>query len=180
MWEWGRGGAKGPAQAAAAPAAGMRWQLSFARCKGFQQQEVLQLYHAHPFSCAARLLAATVAKSAGKTSQGGEVWPPGQPTDVKHGRLVFNTNVQGTMFNTAAGKAILTNFMQLLRSNTAAVFPPRNFGRMGLEPGYGLRLVNDPAYPCTCESAFGFRGWCVAAVRQGGWLTMAGRPAWQA
>lgn len=105
--------------------------------------------------CPALLLAATVAKSAGKTSQGGDVWPPGQPADVKHGRLVFNTNVHGTVFNTAAGKAILTNFMQLLRSNTAAVFPPRNFGRMDLEPGYGLRLVNEPTYPCTCESALG-------------------------
>ena len=95
--------------------------------------------------------AATVAKSAGKTSQGGDVWPPGQPADVSSGRLVFNTNIHGTVFNTAAGKETLTKFMQLLRTNTAAVFPPRTFGRMALEPGYGLRLVNDPSYPCTCE-----------------------------
>jgi len=108
------------------------------------------------------LPAATVAKSAGKTSQGGSVWPPGQPADVKAGRLVFNTNVHGTVFNSAAGKAVLSKFMDVLRSNTAAVFPPRTFGRMALEPGYGLRLVNEPAYPCTCESALGLL-WKVVA-----------------
>ena len=104
-----------------------------------------------------------MAKSASKTSQGGEVWPPGQPGDVKSGRLVFNTNIHGTVFDTAAGKAILTKFMELLSSNTAAVFAPRTFGRMELEPGYGLRLVNGPAYPCSCESALGL-GW------EWGWL----------
>ena len=67
---------------------------------------------------------------------------------------MFNTNIHGTALNTAAGKLTLTSFMQRLRSDTAAVFPPRTFGRMELEPGYGLRLVNDPAYPCTCESAW--------------------------
>ncbi len=66
---------------------------------------------------------------------------------------MFNTNIHGTVFNTAAGKAALTQFMQLLQTNTAAVFPPRTFGRMALDPGYGLRLVNQPAYPCTCEGA---------------------------
>ncbi|PRW44907.1 fibronectin isoform X1 [Chlorella sorokiniana] len=104
----------------------------------------------HWRACAAPV-SPTVAKSSGKTSQGGEVWPPGQPADVKRGRLVFNTNVHGTVFNTAAGKVILSKFMEVLRFNTAAVFPPRTFGRMALEPGYGLRLVNDPSYPCTCE-----------------------------
>ena len=97
------------------------------------------------------------AQSAGKTSQGGEVCPPGQPQTTKAGRLVFNTNIHGALFNTAAGKATLTQFMQLLRSNTAAVFPPHTFGRVALAPGYGLRLVNSPAFPCACESEC--RGW---------------------
>ncbi|PRW20326.1 heat shock 90C isoform B [Chlorella sorokiniana] len=101
-------------------------------------------------ACAAPV-SPTVAKSAGKTSQGGAVWPPGQPATTKAGRLVFNTNIHGTVFNTAAGKATLSQFMQQLRSSTAAVFPPRTFGRMALEPGYGLRLVNGPTFPCTCE-----------------------------
>ena len=101
--------------------------------------------------------AAVAAKSAGKTSQGGVVWPPGQPSTTKAGRLVFNTNIHGTVFNTAAGKAKLTQFMELLRTSTAAVFPPRTFGRMALAPGYSLRLVDDPAFPCTCKSACG--GW---------------------
>lgn len=81
------------------------------------------------------------------------MWPPGQPAEVKYGCLVFNTNIHGSVFNTGAGKAALTKFMGLLRANPAAVFPPGTFGRMALEPGYGLRLVNSPAYPCTCESA---------------------------
>ena len=95
--------------------------------------------------------AATVAKSSGKTSQGGSVWPPGQPTTVKSGRLVFNTNIHGTTFNAVAGKAALTKFMDVLRTNTAVVFPPRAFGRLALEPGYGVRLVNSPAFPCACQ-----------------------------
>lgn len=103
--------------------------------------------------------AATAAASAGKTSQGGEVWPPGQPADCKSGRLVFNANVHGTVFNTAAGKLTLTKFMDTLRSNPAAVFPPRAFGAMALDPGYGLRLVNEPGYPCACEGASLGGGW---------------------
>ena len=98
-------------------------------------------------------LAATAAKSAGKTSQGGAVWPPGQPADIKSGRLVFNANIHGTVFNTAAGKQTLAQFLDRLRINTASVFPRTTFGRMVLEGGSGLRLVNDPAYPCACESA---------------------------
>ncbi len=97
--------------------------------------------------------AATVAKSAGATTQGGKVWPPGQPADVRSGRLVFNTNVHGAPFNSAAGKATLAKFLDNLRANPAAVFPPRTFGRMVLNGGSGLRLVNDPAFPCTCDSA---------------------------
>ena len=99
------------------------------------------------------LPAATIATLAGHTSQGGVVWPPGQPAEVKYGRLVFNTNIHGSVLNTAAGKAALTKFMGLLRANPGAVLPPRTFGRLALEPGYGLRLVNSPAYPCTCEGA---------------------------
>jgi len=99
------------------------------------------------------LPAATVAKSAGKTSQGGSVWPPGQPADIKAGRLVFNTNIHGTTFNSAAGKQTLAQFLDKLRINAAFVFPPATFGRMVLNGGSGLRLVNEPAYPCTCESA---------------------------
>ena len=97
--------------------------------------------------------AATVAKAASKTSQGGVVWPPGQPADIKSGRLVFNTNVHGAVFNTAAGKQTLAAFLDGLRRNTAAVFPPRAFGAMVLNGGSGLRLVNDPAYPCSCQGA---------------------------
>ncbi len=98
---------------------------------------------------------ARVAKSAGKTSQSGAVWPPGQPADVASGRLVFNTNIHGTVFNTAAGKQTLAQFLDKLRINAASVFPPATFGRMVLNGGSGLRLVNDAAYPCTCESAWG-------------------------
>ncbi|PRW60709.1 tRNA pseudouridine synthase mitochondrial-like [Chlorella sorokiniana] len=107
----------------------------------------------HWRACAAPV-SPTVAKSAGKTSQGGTVWPPGQPADVKSGRLVFNTNIHGAMFNTAAGKVTLTKFMDALRVNTASVFPPHTFGRMVLEPGYGLRLVNEFAClgPWACQS----------------------------
>ncbi len=95
---------------------------------------------------------ATVARSAGSTSQGGAVWPPGQPADVQAGRLVFNTAVYGAVFNTAAGKAVLSQFLDTLRANPATVFPTPAFGRMKLEGGSGLRLVNDPAYPCSCGS----------------------------
>ena len=80
------------------------------------------------------------------------VWPPGQPADVKSGRLVFNTNIHGTVFNTAAGKQTLAAFLDGLRRSTAAVFPPRTFGAMVLNGGSGLRLVNDASFPCSCES----------------------------
>ncbi|KAI7845333.1 hypothetical protein COHA_001174 [Chlorella ohadii] len=100
----------------------------------------------------------TVAKTAGSSSPGGVVWPSGQPTSLSLGRLVFNTNVHGVPFNTAAGKAALAKFLDALRANPAAVFPPRAFGRMVLNAGSGLRLVNDAAYPCTCDSALGFNG----------------------
>ncbi|PRW45179.1 lactation elevated 1 [Chlorella sorokiniana] len=115
-------------------------------------QGVSYRYGNHWRACAAPV-SPTVAKSAGKTSQGGSVWPPGQPADVKSGRLVFNTNIHGTVFNTAAGKATLAQFLDRLRINAAAVFPPATFGRMLLSGGSGLRLVNDPAYPCACETA---------------------------
>lgn len=107
--------------------------------------------------------AAAAAKSAGKTSQGGSVWPHGQPATTKAGRLVFNTNIHGTVFNTAAGRGLLTQFMQLLRTDTAAVFRRRTFGRMALEPGYGLRLVSTPAFPCACESE-SEPGWAARAA----------------
>ena len=90
------------------------------------------------------------------------VWPPGQPADVRSGRLVFNTNIAGAVYNTAAGKKALATFLNGLRSNTAAVFPTRTFGRMALQPGSGLRLVNDAAYPCTCKGAW--LGWFGARV----------------
>ena len=73
----------------------------------------------------------------------------------KAGRRVFNTNVQGAVFNTAAGKAALARFLDTLHANPAAVFPPRDFGRMLVNGGSGLRLVNDPAYPCACQGVFG-------------------------
>ena len=95
--------------------------------------------------------AATVAKTAGSSSKGGVVWPPGQPADVKSGRLVFNTNIHGAVFNSAAGRQTLEQFLDKMRRNTAAVFPRTTFGRMVLSGGSGLRLVNDPAFPCACE-----------------------------
>lgn len=94
-------------------------------------------------------------------------WPPGQPTSLSFGRLVLNTNVHGVPFNTATGKAALAKFLDALHANPAAVFPPRAFGRMVLNTGSGLRLVNDAAYPCTCESVWGQGAWmwcCPAAA----------------
>lgn len=88
------------------------------------------------------------------------MWPPGQPADVKSGRLVFNTNVHGVVFNTAAGRQTLARFMEALRANPSAIFPPQTFQRMKLQGGSGLRLVNSPAFPCAC-------GRCRVAVQQG-------------
>ena len=107
------------------------------------------------------------------------MWPPGQPGDTHAGRLVFNTNIHGALFNTAAGKAALDSFLGMLRANPAAVFPPRTFGRMALNGGSGLRLVNDPTYPCTCSPGVNAcRGWrAVSAARKpkvhGSWLVLA-------
>lgn len=95
--------------------------------------------------------AATAALATTATSPGGTVWPPNQPADIKSGRLVFNTNVYGALFNTAAGRQTLAQFLAALRANQAAMFPPRAFGRMVLNGGSSLRLVNDPSYPCTCQ-----------------------------
>jgi hypothetical protein len=114
-------------------------------------QGVSYRYGNHWRACAAPV-SPTIAKSAGSSFKGGSVWPPGQPADVSSGRLVFNTNIHGTVFNTAAGKATLAQFLDGLRRNTAAVFPPAAFGRMVLNGGSGLRLVNDPSFPCSCEA----------------------------
>lgn len=89
------------------------------------------------------------------------MWPPGQPADVKSGRLVFNTNVHGAVFNTAAGKQVLARWLQGLQANPASVFPPSAFGRMVLNGGYALRLVNEASYPCTCA------GGCRVEGREG-------------
>ena len=78
------------------------------------------------------------------------MWPPGQPADIKLGRLVFNTNVHGAVFNTAAGKQRLAQFLEVLRANPSAIFPLQTFRRMKLQGGSGLRLVNSPAFSCTC------------------------------
>ncbi len=94
------------------------------------------------------------------------VWPPGQPADVKSGRLVFNTNIHGAVFNTAAGKQTLAQFLDKLRRNTASVFPPASFGRMVLNGGSGLRLVNEASYLCSCECECGpGRRLCAASSR---------------
>ena len=101
-------------------------------------------------ACAAAVSPAA-ASTAGSKHSGAGAWPPGQPTDLKKGRLVFNTNAHGTVFNTPEGKAVLAQFLEVIRIQPSIIFPVRQFGRMHTEGGSGLRLVNDPAYPCTCS-----------------------------
>ena len=97
--------------------------------------------------------AAAAAAAATEHYRGGDVWPPGQPSGLKDGRLVMNTEVTGACLNSAAGKRELTRLLAQLRANLAATFPPSTFGRLHLEGGSGLRLVSGRAYPCACTKA---------------------------